>query len=268
MKEKKVLITGGVSGIGRSMAALFASHGAEILLLDINAKGLDETAFSLKAKGAAVSTYQCDLSNSEDIYRCTELIKKEHKFIDVLINNAGVVSGKNVSDLTDQDIEMTISINLLAHFRLIKSFLPGMIERNSGHIVTISSAGGMIGTAGLVDYAASKFAVFGLDESLRADFHKKKLNINTTVVCPFYINTGMFDGVKTRFSFLLPILDLEKTAARIVKAVIKKKKRLYMPWIVYLIPVFRLMPVPMMDFFARFLGVHDTMNEFKGRKNV
>lgn len=82
----------------------------------------------------------------------------------------------------------------------MKAFLPDMMERNHGHIVNIASSAGLVGVTGLADYCASKFAAVGFDESLRFELeYLKKDGIHTTVVCPFFINTGMFEGAKTRF---------------------------------------------------------------------
>ena len=81
----------------------------------------------------------------------------------------------------------------------MKSFLPDMMSRNHGHIVTVASSAGFIGVTGLADYCASKFAAVGFDESLRFELEAQgKDGIHTTVVCPFFINTGMFEGAKTR----------------------------------------------------------------------
>ena len=88
---------------------------------------------------------------------------------------------------------------MLNCLQTVKSFLPSMLARNHGHIVTIASAAGLFGVNGLVDYCASKYAAVGFDESLRAELWvQKKTGVHTTVVCPFYINTGMFDGVSSR----------------------------------------------------------------------
>ena len=94
-----------------------------------------------------------------------------------------------------------------------------MIERNRGHIVTIASAAGLIGVPRLTDYCATKFAAVGLDESLRVELKQRGSAIRTTVVCPYYIDTGMFEGVKTRFSFLLPILKEQKVVDKILRAI-------------------------------------------------
>lgn len=139
-----------------------------------------------------------------------------------------------------------------------------MINRNAGHIVTVSSAAGMLGAAKLIDYSASKAAAIGLDDALRSELRATAPGVKTTVICPYYINTGMFAGVKTRFPFLLPILDEQYAAARMVSA--KRRQRLIIPWIVYSIFVLRLLPVDFLDWVADFLGVHISMDQFKGRK--
>ena len=98
------------------------------------------------------------------------------------------------------------------------------------------------------------------------EFKKKKLKgVKTTVVCPFFIDTGMFEGVKTKFSFLLPILKEKKVVNKIVKAIKKNKAVLRMPWLVSTVPLLRVIPTCMMDWIAKFLGISSSMDDFKGR---
>jgi all-trans-retinol dehydrogenase (NAD+) len=141
-----------------------------------------------------------------------------------------------------------------------------MLKNNKGHLINIASAGGMIGVAKMSDYSASKFAHFGFDEALRMEFKQNNQNINTTIVIPYFINTGMFDGVKTRFSFLLPILDENKVANKIIKGIEKKKARIITPPMVYTLFPLRLLPVRIFDWISNFMGINDTMKNFKGRK--
>jgi all-trans-retinol dehydrogenase (NAD+) len=141
-----------------------------------------------------------------------------------------------------------------------------MIERKSGHIVTISSAGGIIGVRGLADYCASKFAAVGFDESLRMELKRIKSPIRTTIVCPFFIDTGMFKGVKTRFPLLLPILKPEPAVKRIVKAVLRNRKRLIMPPFANSVLFLRIFPPGVMDALAGFFGINHAMDEFTGRE--
>lgn len=261
-KSKKILITGAASGMGRLMATQMGNLGGKMILLDIDENGLESVKNELVGKGIAVKTYLCDLSNKQDIYDTASQINS----VDILINNAGIVTGKNLLDASDAMIEKTFQVNILAHFWLVKCFLPGMLERNSGHIVTIASSGGLAATPKLTDYCSSKFAAIGFDESLRLELKKNGSDVKTTVVCPFFVDTGMFAGTKTRFSFILPILKEGDVVKRIIKAVAKGKARLIMPRFVYSIFPLRLLPVSFQDTILDFLGINNSMDEFIGRE--
>lgn len=120
---------------------------------------------------------------------------------------------------------------------MTKAFLPEMIEKNHGHIVTMASMAGLFGAAGLCDYCASKSAVIGFDESLRNELLRiNKTGIATTVVCPNVINTGMFNGYS---SSLLPPLEPEYVADKIIEAVLTNQKILMLPKFMYFIYVFK-----------------------------
>jgi all-trans-retinol dehydrogenase (NAD+) len=149
---------------------------------------------------------------------------------------------------------------------MTQAFLPAMVQSGRGCVVTISSASGMLGVAKLTDYAASKFAAFGFMESLRSELRMKRSSVNTLTVCPHYIGTGMFDGVQTKFPWLLPILDEAKVAAKILRSVEKGKAMLVMPKFVHVIPVVRVLPIRAFDAITDFFGVNRTMDNFRGRK--
>ncbi len=264
---KNVLITGSASGIGRLMAQKIAARGGHVILWDIDRAGLEALAGQLEGWGYRVAAYQqCDLSNREDIEDSARRVLAEQGEVDILINNAGIVSGQPLLELTDEAIERTFDINTLALFRTTRCFLPGMIRQGHGHIVTIASAGGLVGVPRMTDYSASKFAAIGFDESLR--FELKRLGhraIRTTVVCPYYINTGMFRGVKTRFPFLLPIMEPDDVANKIVAAVERNKGRLLLPPFVLTLFPARLLPPALFDPVINFFGINHAMDDFKGR---
>ena len=264
---KNVLITGSASGIGRLMAHKIAARGGNLILWDIDRPGLEALGEQLERWGHRAATYhQCDLSDPDDIADNARRVLAEHGGVDVLINNAGIVSGKPLLELTDDAIRRTFDINTLALFRTTRCFLPGMLRKGSGHIVTIASAGGLIGVPRMTDYSASKFAAVGFDESLRVELKRMGYrDIRTTVVCPYFINTGMFRGVKTRFPFLLPIMEPDDVASQIVGAIEKNKARLIMPpFVLSLFPT-RLLPPALFDHVVTFFGINHTMDEFKGR---
>ncbi len=264
---KNVLITGSAGGIGRLMAHQIAARGGNLILWDIDRPGLEALSEQLERWGHRAATYhQCDLSDPDDIAANARRVLADHGGVDVLINNAGIVSGKPLLELSDEGIRRTFDINTLALFRTTRCFLPGMIARGHGHIVTIASAGGLIGVPRMTDYSASKFAAVGFDESLRAEL--KRLGhrrIHTTVVCPYYINTGMFRGVKTRFPFLLPIMEPDDVARRIVGAIEKDHARLILPPFVLALYPTRLLPTGLFDWVVSFFGINNTMDDFKGR---
>jgi all-trans-retinol dehydrogenase (NAD+) len=207
----------------------------------------------------------CDVSDRDAVYRQAAALTAAYGPVDVLINNAGIVSGKTFLETPDEKMLQTMNVNTLAHFWTGKAFLPSMLERNSGHIVTIASAAGIIGVRGLADYNASKFAAFGFNESLRMELRRRKSAVKTTIVCPFFINTGMFDGVKTRFPFLFPILKQEYVARRIVKAVLKDWGKVIMPRMVYSVFLGRVLPLGAFDALVDFLGINKAMDAFTGR---
>jgi all-trans-retinol dehydrogenase (NAD+) len=260
-----VLITGGGMGIGRLMALKMAALGARIVIWDINPDNLAKVVEELNRAGREVFGYQVDVSDREKVYDAAKLTLEEAGPVNILVNNAGIVSGKPFIECSDEQIERTIQVNTMALFWVTKAFLPQMMKNGWGHLVTISSAGGILGTPGLADYSASKFAAFGFDEALRGEFKKRGIGIKTTVICPFFIDTGMFEGVKTKYPLLLPILREGYAADRIIGAIQRNRARLWMPPLVYTVPLLRALPVPLMDWIAKFLGVTESMDEFKGR---
>lgn len=265
---RNVLITGAASGLGLLMARRIASEGGRLILWDINETVLTAEAHELERQGHIVVTHGCDLTDRTAIRRAADAVLAQHGHVDVLINNAGVVSGKPLLEISDEEIQRTFDVNVLALFWTTRAFLPRMKERNQGHIVTIASAASLVGTARLTDYCASKFAAFGFDDSLRLELNRLGLNVKTTVVCPFYVSTGMFAGVKTRFPLLLPILEPKYTVDRIIEAIRNDKRRLIMPRFVYAVYAARLLPVSIFDAVMRFLGISKSMDEFTGRPSM
>jgi all-trans-retinol dehydrogenase (NAD+) len=265
LQSKTALITGAASGIGRLMAIRMAQQGSRIIVWDIDESGMQAVAREIQSTGGECLTFQCDLANKKAIQELAQVVLKQHGSVDILINNAGIVSGHLFLDCSDEMIERTIAVNTMAPIWTTRAFLPKMIEADSGHVVTIASAAGLVGTSGLADYSASKFAMVGFDEALRMELKNRKSKVKTTVVCPFFIDTGMFEGVKTRFPLLLPILKPDYVVKKIIKCIRKKKKRIYFPRLVYTVAALRMLPVSWFDAIVRTLGVNRSMDEFKGR---
>uniref|UniRef100_A0A8C2FFL9 Uncharacterized protein n=1 Tax=Cyprinus carpio TaxID=7962 RepID=A0A8C2FFL9_CYPCA len=145
-----VLITGAGSGIGRLMALEFAPLDVSLVLWDINVDGLKETAKQVKEKGPSrVHYYQCDCSDREVVYQVADQVSREIGDVTILINNAGIVSGKRFMDTPDALVEKTLRVNAMSHFWTYKAFLPAMTDKNHGHLVSVASSAGLIGVNGL-----------------------------------------------------------------------------------------------------------------------
>jgi len=225
----------------------------------------DEALAELAELGCEATAVACDVGDRAQVATVAETVLAEQGAVDILVNNAGIVSGKPLLELSDEQIERTLRVNALALFWVTRAFLPEMARRGSGHIVTVASAAGLIGTPRQTDYAASKHAAVGFAEALRFELKRSAPGVKTTVVCPFYIDTGMFQGVKTRFPLLLPILKTDDVVAAIIKAIQDDTPQVRMPFMVRTLPAMRLLPVWAFDALAGFFGVTSSMDEFTGR---
>ncbi|CAB4004001.1 Epidermal retinol dehydrogenase 2 [Paramuricea clavata] len=269
VRDEIVLITGAGSGIGRLMAFRFASLGSTVVCVDINKQANEATVNEIQSKDQKAFSFTCDCSSKDDIYKIANEIKANVGDVTILINNAGIVSGKKLLDCSDALIQKTFEVNTLAHCWTTKAFLPAMLENNHGHIVSIASSAGLFGVAGLCDYCSSKFGAFGFNESLQMELAAiGKHEVHTTVVCPYFINTGMFDGAKTRFPFLLPILEPEVAVHKIMNAILTNQRILMMPRIMYILLIFKsILPQSSYILLSGFFGASSCMDDFKGRAN-
>ncbi|CAL8343385.1 unnamed protein product [Merluccius merluccius] len=262
-----VLITGSGGGIGRLMALEFADLGAVLVLWDINQEGLKETARQVKERGGPrVHCYLCDCSDKAEVYSVADQVKREVGDVSILVNNAGIVTGKKFMDAPDTLIEKTMEVNTMAHFWTYKAFLPAMIANNHGHLVSIASSAGLIGVNGLADYCGSKFAAVGFAESISLELLATgKDGIKTTIVCPYFINTGMFDGCQTKWPRMLPILDPHYVAKKIIGAVLTDQVFLLMPKSMYLIAGLKnILPTKQGVLLGHYLGAFNVMDHFRG----
>uniref|UniRef100_A0ABI7XZ42 Short chain dehydrogenase/reductase family 16C member 5 n=1 Tax=Felis catus TaxID=9685 RepID=A0ABI7XZ42_FELCA len=242
-----VLITGAGRGLGRLLALRFAHLGSVLVLWDINKEGNEETCRMAREAGATrVYAYTCDCSQKEEIYRVAEQVKKEVGDVSILINNAGVVTGSDFLNCPDDLMEKSLDVNFKAHLWTYKCFLPAMIANDHGHLVCISSSAGLVGVNKLAETIVQKLK-----------------GIKTTIVCPFFINTGMFEGCSTVRPFLLPILEPEYVVEKIVDAILKEKVYLYVPRFLYFVMVLKsILPVKIALLLSDFMGVFNIMDGF------
>lgn len=264
------LVTGAASGIGRLIALGLAAKGCKLVIWDVNGDGLEVVAKEIEAADGVVHSYKCNLRDRKEISKTAEKVKEEVGEVSLLINNAGIITGKKFMDCCDEEISATIDVNILSHFWTIKEFLPSMFQQNRGHIVSIASIAGYTGLAGAVDYCSSKFAAVGLMEALRQELLSQKKNgIQLTTVCPSLITTGMFDGVRFRFPNLVGFgtLTPQYAASKVIDAIEKNQIHLTMPRGAYLSTALQhILPERATDLLLAFLGADVAMNTFTGRQ--
>ncbi len=267
VKGKVALITGGALGMGKEVAKLFAKDGAKIVLWDLREEDLSKAAEELRGLGAEVYTYVCDVTKRDMVYETAEKVKKEVGFVDILDNNAGIVFGGPLWEVDDEKLFKTIDVNVNGIIWCTKAFLPDMMERNEGHIIMMASAAGLLGVPGLAAYCASKHAVIGLSDSLRVELKKiGKTGIKITIVCPSFVKTGMFEGVKP--PLLNPWLTPEGMAKKIYNAVLKEKPYVLEPFIVKTVPFLKgISTTAVMDWVGGVLGMHKSMDTWIGRQD-
>ncbi|KAF7240907.1 Retinol dehydrogenase 10 [Varanus komodoensis] len=199
VRNEVCLVTGTASstGIGKLFALAFARQGATLILWDTDREGNENTAKEVRALGATAYTYVCDVSRREAVYSAAELVRKDAGDVTILVNSAGVAAVKPILECPDEQLERTMKTNCHAHFWTVKAFLPHMIGRDHGHIVTVAGSFGLFATGCLEDYCASKFAVVGFHEALSHQLKAKRISgVKTTLVCPYFIDAGMFHGCR------------------------------------------------------------------------
>ena len=265
-KGKRVLITGGASGIGRLMGETLLKKGAHLIIWDINEQGTAAAVAELSKLGSVTSQI-VDISDTQAVLKAAEFVKNNGGTPDLLINNAGIVAGNRYfHEVTHEEIDRTMGINALAAMHLTLAFLPDMVRRNSGHICNIASSAGLVSNPRMTVYVASKWAATGWSDSLRIEMQQQKLNINVTTVTPYYIDTGMFDGVR---SPLIPILKPAKAVRKIIRGIERNRMFVSMPWSIHFVRLSQgLLPIRLFDWvMGDVLGVYSAMEHFTGRKN-
>ncbi|MDR1825721.1 MAG: SDR family oxidoreductase [Bifidobacteriaceae bacterium] len=258
----RLLITGGGSGIGRLMALGAARKGAAVTVWDRDAARADAVRDQILQLGAQAASYGVDVTDREAVNRAAAAAGP----VDVLINCAGVVGGRYLVDEPPESIDRTIDVNLKGPMWVTKAILPGMLERRHGFVATVASAAGILAGSKMTDYAASKAGAIRFNESLRSEMRELNTGIGTMAVCPFFIDTGMFEGVTTKVPFLLPILKPSQVAARVLRGIEHGDKRIIMPPFVRIVPLLRLLPVGVCDWVADLFGINQSMGHFKGRQ--
>src|SRR6266404_2486856 len=240
LREKVVLITGGSRGLGLVLARHICARGGNVALIARDAEELARAKTDLATRRSTVMTIQCDLLDSEQIQAAVRRVIDRFGKIDILINNAGIIEVGPLEHLMREDFERAIRLHFWAPFELISQIVPEMRIWGGGRIVNISSIGGKIAVPHMASYSASKFALTGLSDAVRAELARD--NIHVTTVTPGMMRTG--SHVNARFkgnhraeytwfsiSAALPFVSVkaERAAAQIISACRRASPSLTIP---------------------------------------
>lgn len=266
--DKSFLITGAASGIGRLMALEFARRGAAIVVVDINGDGAAAVAAEVEKTGARAWAFRADLTDLAQIEALPAQVHAAAGRIDGLVNNAGIVFGGAFDSVPLAQHLLTYRVNTDAMVALTHVFLPDLMASREAHLVNIASAAGFLGVPYGTTYASSKWAAVGFSESLRQELIERGVdNIAVTTVCPGYIDTGMFDGIR------MPSLFKPMTPAfivgKIMEGVAARAAFVKEPFIVKTTDWLRaVLPLRLQVRTAQITGLADSMRHWKGRKSA
>ncbi|WFD44706.1 hypothetical protein MPSI1_003376 [Malassezia psittaci] len=255
--QETVVITGGARGFGAEVALQLADKGAQVITLDV---------VSANVKHPNLFAYHCDVSKQNEVQSvCRDIIAK-HRQPTILINNAAIRNGRPLLAVSQEDIARVLHTNLMAHFWTLKEFLPGMVQRKRGHVVTISSMMGETGVAQMLDYVASKHGLVGLHSSLRHELDAiyQTPFVRTTLVTTGHLKeTGLFSGIAyNRLArFLAPTVSIARVSDALVLALESQEScTIALPWYAAWTPILRIMPTFVTDTIQYMLGANHSMS--------
>jgi NAD(P)-dependent dehydrogenase (short-subunit alcohol dehydrogenase family) len=191
--SNRMMITGAGSGLGREIALRWAREGWQLALSDVNEPGLVETLQMVREAGGDGFTQRCDVRDYSQLTALAQACEEKLGGIDVIVNNAGVASGGFFSDLSLEDWDWQISINLMGVVKGCKAFLP-MLLKSKGRVINIASMAALMQGPAMSNYNVAKAGVVALSESLLAELKMQEVAVH--VVCPSFFQTNLMDSFR------------------------------------------------------------------------
>jgi 3-oxoacyl-[acyl-carrier protein] reductase len=224
LRGKKALVTGAASGIGSSIALALAREGVDLYLVDIDDIMIDSVAHEARRYGIEVRTAICDLAQPEQITAVVQSALAEWGRLNILVNNAGIAHRGPTHEMTADQWNRVLAVNLMAPIQLVRQLLPSL-QSDEAHILNVCSIFGLVSTRKAAAYQTSKFGLVGLSAALRAEYGSS--NFGVTALCPGFVRTPMVDELDASELKKLPpewmFAELDTVAAAAIRAIRRNK---------------------------------------------
>jgi len=222
---KRALVTGAASGIGREIALRLAAQRVDLLLLDIDQVGLEHVAQEAADLGVDVATRYCDVSDAQQVDAAAGDAIQRWAGVDILVNNAGITYYGFTHEMTDEQWDRLLAINLHAPLRLTRALLPSLLARPEAHVLNVCSVLGLVGMPRVAAYCTAKFGLVGFSDTLRAEYGRSGLGV--TALCPGFAKTNLFAAAEPRpgATQKTPPAALCTTPERVAKAAVRAIRR-------------------------------------------
>ena len=264
MSGRLALVTGAARGLGLAIVKELAERQARVVATDLDAPELERALASLGDLGERCRAYPLDVTDASSITTAHQRIGDADGRVEILINNAGVVYGGAFLEVPLERHLAVYRVNVLGLVAMTHAFLGDLIAADGGRLVNIASASAFVALPWAATYSSSKWSVVGFSEGIRLELAELgHRGIRVTTVCPSYIETGLFDGVKP--PRLTRTLSSAEVAARVVSATERGDRRLLLPSLARTAPFLVALPAWFSDFLSRKLGVASSMKHWRGR---
>ncbi|MEE4244483.1 MAG: SDR family oxidoreductase [Kangiellaceae bacterium] len=202
---KRVLVTGGASGLGKALALCWAKHGSDICIADLNDERAAETLAELKELKVDAFYCRCDITQQTDVDQLKQALVDKWQGVDLVINNAGIASADSLVDEDIEEWQRVMNVNLFGAVRVTKALIPLMQQQNEGYFLNVASQAGITPVSRMGSYNASKAAMVSFSETMRHELAPD--NIGVSVLCPSFFKTNLKESMSTKDEGLRAVVD-------------------------------------------------------------
>ena len=196
LTNKVAVVTGSAQGIGKAIAIKLANAGADVIVVDMDVEGVQQTSKEIESSGVKTLGVKCNVADANDVANLVSKIQETFPTIDILVNNAGITRDNLLMRMDEKDWDLVLSVNLKGPFLMTKAISQVMMRQRRGRIVNVASVVGLMGNAGQANYAASKGGLVAFTKSVAKEFASR--NITCNAVAPGFIETRMTEKLQDK----------------------------------------------------------------------